>query len=71
MLGSKKFLFEEDHVMIVIYNIMCAINWLQSANVMHRDLKPGNILVSDECEVKICDFGMARTIVQEKKRKNS
>jgi mitogen-activated protein kinase 7 len=32
----------------------------QSFNVLHRDLKPGNLLVNADCELKICDFGLAR-----------
>jgi len=28
--------------------------------VLHRDLKPGNLLVNADCELKICDFGLAR-----------
>ena len=27
---------------------------------MHRDLQPGNLLVNADCELKICDFGLAR-----------
>jgi len=27
---------------------------------LHRDLKPGNLLVNADCELKICDFGLAR-----------
>ena len=29
-------------------------------SVLHRDLKPGNLLVNADCELKICDFGLAR-----------
>jgi len=35
---------------------------MHSANVIHRDLKPGNILVNSNCDLKICDFGLARAV---------
>src|ERR1700692_1446599 len=36
------------------------MKYIHSANVLHRDLKPGNLLVNADCELKICDFGLAR-----------
>ncbi len=30
--------------------------------VIHRDLKPANILVNASCELRVCDFGLARAI---------
>ncbi len=43
-----------------IYQILCGLKYIHSANVLHRDLKPGNLLVNADCELKICDFGLAR-----------
>lgn len=33
---------------------------MHSANVMHRDLKPSNVLMNKNCDLKICDLGLAR-----------
>lgn len=30
--------------------------------VIHRDLKPSNLLLDTKCQLKICDFGLARLI---------
>jgi serine/threonine protein kinase len=52
----------EDHVITIMYNILCSLNFLHTANIMHRDIKPSNILIGSECQVKLCDFGLSRTI---------
>lgn len=52
----------ELNVQKIIYNILCAVNYLVSSNVLHRDLKPDNILVDKFCNIKICDFGFSRTL---------
>lgn len=54
--------FGEKHVVTILYNILCSMNFVHTANVVHRDLKPSNILVSADCTIKICDFGLARTV---------
>jgi serine/threonine protein kinase len=54
--------FNEAHLVTIFYNILCAMNIIHSANVVHRDLKPANILVDSLCNVKICDFGLSRTL---------
>lgn len=33
---------------------------MHSAGIVHRDLKPNNILINSDCEIKLCDFGLAR-----------
>ena len=37
---------------------------------MHRDLKPRNLLVNSNCDLKICDFGLARAMIPEMKEKS-
>ena len=48
------------HYQSFTYQILCGLKYIHSANVLHRDLKPGNLLVNADCELKICDFGLAR-----------
>lgn len=57
-----RFPLKEDHILIIIYNILCGVHLMHSAGVMHRDIKPANVLVNQDCNVKICDFGLARCV---------
>ena len=52
----------DEHVQYFIYQILRGLLYLHSAGVIHRDLKPGNILVNANCDAKICDFGLARPL---------
>ncbi|KAF8359370.1 lit-1 [Pristionchus pacificus] len=49
-----------DHVKVFVYQILRGLKYLHSANILHRDIKPGNLLVNSNCCLKICDFGLAR-----------
>lgn len=55
----------DAHFQSFIYQILCGLKYIHSANVLHRDLKPGNLLVNADCELKICDFGLARGFSQD------
>jgi len=50
----------EDNIMQLCHSLVSAVNYIHGANVLHRDLKPDNILVQDDFTVKICDFGLSR-----------
>lgn len=50
-----------DHCQYFIFQLLRGLKYLHSANILHRDLKPGNLLINANCDLKICDFGLART----------
>jgi len=50
----------DDHTCYFTYQIMRGLKFIHSANVLHRDLKPSNLLLNANCDLKICDFGLAR-----------
>ncbi|KAA1137724.1 MAP kinase Pmk1 [Puccinia graminis f. sp. tritici] len=52
----------DDHCQYFIYQTLRALKALHSADVIHRDLKPSNLLLNANCDLKVCDFGLARSI---------
>ncbi|GAA5878898.1 hypothetical protein JCM16303_007223 [Sporobolomyces ruberrimus] len=52
----------DDHVQYFIYQTLRALKALHSADVIHRDLKPSNLLLNANCDLKVCDFGLARSV---------
>jgi serine/threonine protein kinase len=52
----------DRHVQYLMFQILSALAYVHSADILHRDIKPENILVNSNCEVKLCDFGLARGI---------
>ena len=51
-----------DHIKVFLYQLLRGVKYLHSAKIMHRDIKPGNLLVNSNCVLKICDFGLARFV---------
>lgn len=44
----------------ILYNILCGVNYIHKAGIIHRDIKSANILINEDCNARICDFGLAR-----------
>jgi hypothetical protein len=58
-----------EHVRFFMYQILRGLRYMHSANVLHRDLKPQNLLVNADCSVAICDFGLSRYCIDPAKTK--
>lgn len=52
---------DEARVKSVMQQLLEGVHFMHKNNVMHRDLKPSNLLVNRRGDVKICDFGLARS----------
>ena len=52
----------ENEIKGIARQLVAGLNYLHSSNIIHRDIKPQNILISANGIIKICDFGFARAI---------
>ena len=56
--------YDEVVIKRILYNLLCSLKYLHQAGVMHRDIKPTNILVDKDLNVRLCDFGFSREIIK-------
>ena len=43
----------------VAFSVISALEYLKTKEIMHRDVKPSNILINRDCKIKLCDFGIS------------
>lgn len=58
----KAMRLEDYQQKFIVYQILRALKFMHSAGVIHRDLKPSNVLINKNCEIKLADFGWARSL---------
>ena len=61
----------DEHIQFFLYQILRGLKYIHSCNIIHRDLKPRNLLVNSNCDLKICDFGLARLDLKESRKKTT
>lgn len=55
-------ILEEVHKKYILYQTIRALYYMHSGDLLHRDMKPSNVLLNSDCHVKLCDFGLARSV---------
>ena len=57
---KSKTVLDDVHNRWIMYQLLRALVYVHGANVSHRDIKPANIVLDSHCNLKLCDFGLAR-----------
>lgn len=60
LIHKDKAILEPKHIKCIMLQVLTGLKFMHEQKIMHRDLKPGNLLMSAEGIVKYSDFGLAR-----------
>eukprot|EP01036_Dinobryon_divergens_P053145 gene53145-71047_t len=60
LINQSDQVLSEAHMKCLMKQLLEALKVMHSLSIYHRDIKPGNILVSQDCQLRLTDFGFAR-----------
>lgn len=62
---------EEEYIIPIARELAVALKYVHDAGVIHRDVKCGNVLISEQGQVQLCDFGVAAIIETEASKRST
>ena len=57
---DEEITLSDEHKTVVIFDVFKGTAYLHEVSVVHGDVKPGNILISNQMHAKFCDFGLGK-----------
>ena len=55
-------ILQDIHKQYIMWQAFKALKYMHSAQLLHRDMKPSNLLLNSDCLMKVADFGLARSL---------
>jgi serine/threonine protein kinase len=71
MQASPNNCLEEKYVVVIVREVLVGLNYLHKSNVIHRDIKAANVLVTASGKVIICDFGVSALLATTNSKRNT
>ena len=60
-----------DRAISIVRDISSALSYAHGAGVIHRDIKPGNVLLTEQGRAKLTDWGLSRSLYRADETKNT